>query len=270
VNSDNYPELNQPLPRQTAVGADAIIIGALLVSVFVILMYLAVVRDLIDGRDKEILRSRGVATQGTIETLRPPGRKGTIYRVDYLFTSPAGSAPPSEIEGTSAVSHAEYSSLTYRQSVPILYDPQNIERSSLNLNDAIHTSDPYQTLWDRSLWYGLVLVLGFGASTGMGISRYRREKRLMTWGSIAQARIVDEQEYAVRHGRQMVVTYEFTDAQGNKITGTQRNLPTRSTTSEIWRDRIRKFTLYPVVLFDPKESDRNILYLPAWGFCRLK
>jgi hypothetical protein len=270
VNSSNYPELNQPLPRQTAVGADTVIIGAILVIFFVVLMYLAVVRDLVDARDKEILKSRGVATQGTIESLRPPSRKGTIYRANYAFTPHSGSEPEATIRGASIVSHAEYVSLAHGQSVPVLYDPQNTERSSLNLNDDVHTSDPYQNIWNRPLWYGLILIAGFGVSAGMGISRYRKEKQLMSWGSIAQARVVDEQEYAVRHGRQMVVTYEFTDAQGNKITGTQKNLPTRDTASEIWRDRIRKLTLYPVVLFDPTDGVRNILYLPDWGFCRIR
>jgi hypothetical protein len=154
--------------------------------------------------------------------------------------------------------------------VPILYDPQDVQRSSLDLDDTIRTADPYWDFWHQSVWFGLILGAGYATFMILIIRRYRKEKWLMMWGSLADAKIVEEREYAVRHGRRMAVSYEFADSQGNTVKGTRRNLPTRDDALECWRDLVKKVVLYPVVLFDPNDSAKNVLYVANLGLCRLK
>jgi hypothetical protein len=263
VNASLYPEINQPLPRRVGLGVVPIVVAAIVTVVCGIIAYLSVGIDLIEGRKNEILKTRGVVTQGSIERLRvSQGRRSTTYHVDYLFV-------PSS-KGTTVVRHDEFSSLRRGQSVPVIYDPQDIQRSSLDLDDTIRTADPYRDFWDRSVWYGLILGAGYAASAVLLIRLYRKEKWLLMWGSIAEAKIVEEQEYAIRHARRLAVTYEFADSQGNTVRGTQRDLPTRDTTNESWRDLVKKVVLYPVVLFDPNDNARNILYVRDFGLSRVR
>ena len=271
MNAGLYPEINQPLPRRVGVGFKPILLAVFVTVVCGIIAYLSVGIDLGKGRENEILKTRGVATQGSVEELRvSQGRRSTTYHVDYLFVPSSNSPPQSTVKGTTVVRHDEYSSLRRGQSVPVIYDPQDSGRSSLDLDDTIRTADPYRDFWNRSAWYGLILGAAYATGVALAIRLYRKEKWLMMWGSIAEAKIVEEREYAVRHGRRMALTYEFADSQGNKIRGTKRNLPTQDTTSEGWRDQLKKVVLYPVVLFDPNDSARNILYIGDFGLCRVR
>ena len=90
------------------------------------------------------------------------------------------------------------------------------------------------------------------------------------WGRIADAKIIEERDYVVRHGRRLAVTYEFADSQGNIVRGSQKSLPTRDDTRESWRDLVRKVMLYPAVLFDPNDSARNLLYIGNFGLCHVR
>jgi uncharacterized protein DUF3592 len=136
VNAGLYPEINQPLPRRVGIGFKPILVAAIVAVVRGIIAYLAVGIDLGKGWKNEILKARGVVTQGSIEELRVSyERHSTTYQVDYLFVPSSNSPPQSTIKGTTVVRHDEFFSLKRGQSVPVIYDPQDIQRSSLAVSD---------------------------------------------------------------------------------------------------------------------------------------
>ncbi|MFI5031564.1 MAG: hypothetical protein ACHQPH_12775 [Reyranellales bacterium] len=70
MNASLYPEINQPLPRRVGIGVMPIVVAAIVTVVCGVIAYLSVGIDLIERRKNEILKTRGVVTQGRVEELR--------------------------------------------------------------------------------------------------------------------------------------------------------------------------------------------------------
>jgi hypothetical protein len=92
---------------------------------------------------------------------------------------------------------------------------------------------------------------------------YTRERYLLRWGGVAPARMKAEnqtQRRGMSSTKYLAVAYSFTDKDGNIIeTQTSIRADNRPASIEV-RNRILD---KPTVLYDPKDSSRNILYPPS-------
>lgn len=89
--------------------------------------------------------------------------------------------------------------------------------------------------------------------------KYLRERKLLAWGTIAEAETFEGPEFAAgRVGRFMNVSYEFKDADGNSVEGTKR-VPARSANWKSMEKTLQKLD-HPVVLYEPRNSKINMLY----------
>jgi len=213
--------------------------------------------------DKVILKENGVPIAGQVSDLHTEtGRGGRVYYVvRYQFQSaPTPDSQPQNQSGRGNVSELRYGSLQIGQAVPVLYDPARPTNSGLNIDDSLHTSDPYGTL--------VLVMLGIGGVFG-GISAlliavvlffYFREKKFVQWGQVARAVILKEDEIGGRRPT-MTATYQFTDGQGRTVVGVQKGLPSAKKLD--WpgfREARRNVTENPIALYDPQNSEKNMLY----------
>lgn len=88
---------------------------------------------------------------------------------------------------------------------------------------------------------------------------YIKERKFLKWGIVAEARVVEGPEIDGGKGaRYMKVVYGFEDADGNTVVDT-RTLPGHSDNTKRSQNILKKLE-HPVVLYDPKNSKRNLLY----------
>jgi len=265
-------ELNQPTPREVR---SHWIFKFTLVFLNITFLGLALLVLLLtyDGAHKmEILKNRGVITEGvlvgtSVEHGKPPR---IYYYADYRFKPQGHTESAAYInEVREPISSDIYQRLRRNgQTVPVIYDPLNFARASLNFEDRVRTSDPFAYM--RSVLEVVLPMIFLLHATIMAflLLPYKKEKNLIKWGVAVSAMIIDEKEYYVgRVGRQMAVTYQFMDAGGKTITGVRKNLPRKNDRREDFNKFLAKAIDNPTVLYDPQNSENNMLYPPNFVVC---
>jgi hypothetical protein len=97
-----------------------------------------------------------------------------------------------------------------------------------------------------------------------------KERVLIKRGAVASATILSEKEYSGGKGsRYMKATYQFTDADNKTFQGVSRNLPRRSSKLEAARMLLAKILDNPIVLYDPQNPERSMLYPGGYTVCYL-
>lgn len=266
------PELNQPLPRRFRInGRIKFLIAFITVQFLGIgVLLLAFVYNV--SHDKAVLRESGVATAAQVNDLQVEHGKNesVYYRVSYQFRPPSmRDGQPGVQSGNGLVEEDRFRTLQIGQAVPILYDPARPANSGLNFDDTLHRSDPYAMMplmmaIIGSLFGGVYIVL-----MAVMLFPYLKEKKLVQWGHVARAVIVREEEIGGGQAT-MTATYQFTDGQGRTITGIQKNLPSaRKLHWPGFREFRQDVTENPIALYDPENSDRNMLYRAGSLVCYL-
>jgi len=211
----------------------------------------------------EILKTRGVATQGIIlDTYIKHGKWGNIYYANYQFK------PLPQIESTPFVTQFKelvrtdiFQELHRGQPVPILYDPFDPNISSLNVEDSVHTTNPYRQIQSNlTMWYGFLVAAIMTILLVIIYYIYYGEKTLIKWGKPVLATIVNQKIYYERGGRRIAATYQFVDDHGNKITGIKQGLPCQDKPGDDVRNSVVQPIDNPIVLYNPKNSSKNMLY----------
>ncbi len=104
-------------------------------------------------------------------------------------------------------------------------------------------------------------------------STYYKEKKLLKFGYATAANIISEIEYDDINSRKFMqatsIAYSFADIEGNLIAGKRDRLPRRRTTNEESLNLLAKITNNPTVLYDPKDSSKNMLYPGYYADCLL-
>jgi hypothetical protein len=272
------PELNQPFPRRVRTN------GWFKVTVVVFSIFPAVgllLLGIIYGisHDRAVLRANGAPTMGQVTDLQVEhGRdKSAYYRVSYKFQTPIEAqwsalmpnGLPNIHSGSDGVSEGRYRDLQIGQAVPILYDPARPSNSGLNFSDSVNASDDTTVM--LLFMVGIVVLFGGIYIVFMAVLLFPlfKERKLVQWGHVARAVIIKEEQ--IGGGRpSMTATYQFTDAQGRTVTGVQKNLPSEKKLN--WpgfREFLQGVMENPVVLYDPGNSEKNMLYRAGFLVCYL-
>lgn len=115
-----------------------------------------------------ILKTRGVAAEGTVvnryTTYRRHGDRFD-YCIDFRFQPPPASGAPAAVYlATGCLSADEYENEQIGQHAPIIYDPFHPGEAALNLNDRVHTNDPYHNMFVMMKKWARYAVLGTSSS----------------------------------------------------------------------------------------------------------
>ncbi|HZB91560.1 MAG TPA: DUF3592 domain-containing protein [Stellaceae bacterium] len=221
-----------------------------------------------NARKQQILKTRGVTTEGRVVNLHMSYGKRTYYYVDYRFTpllSPG--AEPSTREIDELVGEADYGMLRIGDAVPVIYDPVDLDRSALNFRDRVHKGDPF-AIMPFILWSEFFVIgISCGIPLILSFRRYYKEKNLVRWGCAAPATITGEKETGVGRRRALRVTYTFTDAHGRTVQGVCKGFASRNDAREKFSQFRSAIGDSPTALYDPRNSTRSLLYPPTYVVC---
>lgn len=265
-------ELDQPFPR--AVGRAASVTWDLVGLVFSLVFFTAIIMGgaYLFGLRLEVLKTRGVLTEGRVVGLYiGHGRFGPLYTVDYAFASrPSPQARAALNRAAQTVSERDYRLLHPGEAVPVIYDPADPDWAKLDLHDSVRKSDPFADLPAIFVLELVAIGLGFARGPRFGfygvLAGYIREKRLLRWGRAAPAEIVEKRDVRFPWPGTALV-YRFTDADGKVVDGVCNGLPSRVFKIAGAGARLASMTANPTVIYDPRNSARNMLYPAAYVVC---
>jgi hypothetical protein len=276
MNSWTEPqELDQPVPRSARMNWKFMLATASASGICLGIAILLTVALYRDAHKMEVLKTRGVTTDGSASKfIIKRSKAAKYYYVGYSFKPlvDSGAQVPA-YHGTEQVSIGLFYDLGAGSPVPVIYDPSNPDVSALNFGDKVHSTDPFGIMAFK-LKIGLApLGLALVFFLTMIIGRYYKEKYLVRWGNIAPATIIDnEEEQIVRGLWKTKAIYRFRDAHGNFVRGARHNLPSANDVQSgyfqgFFRKALASVIDNPTVLYDPRNSDDNLLYPPIFLTC---
>ena len=259
--------LAQPLPRCLRIKAMPTFFAALL-PIALLVTGAAIIFMVFQVCAKiAALQTTGASAEGIITNLQAQtSRGGTTYLTRYEFR------PRNTPDIGRSVQHAEspvtasdFSTLRVGSPVTVRFQPSRPETSELQMTLQTIWADPWERFQSVSH-----IVIGVSGSTSLFclllVGRmWLKERRLLTWGTAAPARVIAEKEVQGRNGTTLTVTYEFEDRPGHIIRGKRAGLPTRdkltSPRNAALDSAVRR---NPTVLYDPNRPSRNMLYPPEF------
>ena len=214
------------------------------------------------------LKTRGVDVIGSIvNTYITTAKGGPIHHAVYQFpVPPMPDGGNTIIQATDIVPNIP---IQLGQPVPVIYDPTNLRLSALNFNDHIHKMDPYGPM--RSIVETVVGVTWtpYLILVAVLVYQWRREKGFMQTGHAVAAKIIGQKEINTGRSRFTALTYEFTDAGGRVMKNARDNLPNEAAIARSEKNQrlMDTITDNPTVLYDPDNSEKNMLYPPSYVKC---
>ena len=254
--------LTRPVPRKVAMSEQALILTAVIVGVFG-LLFIALIGISISGEfELRGLEKRGVEVSGTVVGLAPAvtgqGRNDHGPLLDYTYEPPEYALKPDRvIHAEKQVSQALFQTLTAGARIPLVYDPLHPEHSQMESFIAAHRLGQTPPTLSPSLLLITLIPIGLLFTALQG---HFREKRLLRWGKAAKATIIGEFEYTVKRRPMAKVIYSFEDERGVVRQGEMGGLPARDDPSEPFFHERQRFLANPIVVYDPRDSRRHMLY----------
>jgi hypothetical protein len=214
------------------------------------------------------LQNHGISTVGTVSAVHVtlnPKTKGPAWSIEFTFGAEQADGSDHMTVVHESDCPQEFGSLVVGQPIPVIYDPGTPENAEINIGDRVHKEKGWLLLVIMPLPFILTFIIIFSV-IGPG---YFKQKELLKNGQAVEAVILDEEEVSSGRSRCTVVTFQFTDEQGKRVEGRQKGLPTRAERDarEGFRKYYERIMTNPTVVFDPKDSSRNMLYLT--GLCVL-
>ena len=135
-----------------------------------------------------LLLAHGVLGQGVVQALNESHGKGDSYSVQYGFTVPRPPSPAEAVQvGHDVVSEPQFRRLVIGSPVSVLYLPQRPDISILHV--AMIPAPPGQPTHPLELLVDLVALLVPLVTAGLLFAvPYRRQRRLLEWGSPSRRR----------------------------------------------------------------------------------
>ena len=255
--------LAQPLPRYLRIK----LMPALVVALFpaLLLVMLAIIIPLFYQTSARMaaLQSTGVTAEGVITGLQAQaGRGKPTYLAHYDFRPMESRDVAGQVQqAESPVTASDFSTLRVGSPVTVRFQPLRPDISELQVTSQTIWARP----WENFRFTSIMIVGMFGLVSFLWLLLvgriWRREHRLMAWGTAAQAWIIAENEVRGRSGTTLTVTYEFEDQSGHKTQGKRSGLPTQDKlVVSRWAALDDAVRSNPMVLYDPKRPSRNMLY----------
>jgi hypothetical protein len=262
MNSWTPPaELGTTLPRRAKMAMGYIIGFTIILGLSIPVMILLFAVYFSQFENIKHLQERGVKITGEVIDKRiTPVKHGKVYHIDYQFNVQGDSNH--DQSGSGMVSDVIYGLIKIGYRVPVVYDPMRPDRSVLNIDNSLDHIDSFDTF--RALFI-LVFIVTIPAAIAMILLwfSYRKEKRLVEWGTVASAEVLGEREVRSRNGRVSTLTYQFRDHSGNLIQSERKYVPTKDATDTYSTEERRCIFENLTVLYDPYDSASNILYPPS-------
>jgi len=264
MNSWTPPaELGTNLPRHARMTMMTKVAFAAIPTVLIPVMILLPLLLFYQFENIKTLQERGVEIMGEVTDKRITSTKnGKVYHIDYHFKISGRSGD--YVSGSDTVPDTSYGLVEIGYSVPIVYDPMRSEKSMLNINNSLYRQNSGDTLWAFILLV-LTLLIPVGIATILLSNNCLKQKKLVEWGKVAPAKILGEKKVRTRQGRVSTIIYQFEDDAGNLIRGMRNNVPAKEASLRDSIETRRRIFENPTVLYDPRNSARNILY-PASSF----
>jgi hypothetical protein len=256
-------ELCKPTPRRVHWEPLAWLVAFFVLAVFLCFPLALIFSSWRDVHIDEILAARGEIAKGGVltkvliaHTLR--GLTDYRYRIDYEFSPPGAVAP---IRGSDWVSRAEYFRLDKNRPVEIVFDRANASISEVDYPERMAFRDSRHKFLRALVIAPLFFVIGCAVALGAAYTPFR-QRQLLRCGVPTGGRIVAAKTQWGGRSRRALLTYCFLDSHGVEIEG-RSSAPlgfvdgadsANPAVVALWRA--------PIVLFDIKDSRRNMLYLP--------
>ena len=119
----------------------------------------------------------------------------------------------------------------------------------------------------RDLANQIFIPLGFPASVIPFYSLYSNERGLLRRGTAAAAEILSEVGVPITDGYTTEITYQFTDQTGQIVRGIRRGFPSKYAEGSKSVTMRAKLLGGPTVLFDPANSQKNMIYPGVMATC---
>ncbi|MDB5396937.1 MAG: hypothetical protein JWM91_4443 [Rhodospirillales bacterium] len=259
--------LRQPVPRQTKTAGSFVVILAFF-AIILIFFVVQIVQTFETIHEVEVFKAKGTKIDGlatnlhTVDYNRRGGRDTSFY-VDYSYqpTAPkiAGSRSVT-YRRTAQIADRDYRKLHVNQTISVIYDPNLPSESRLAFEQSWITLDDPENMPGKSSY----LVFGFPAACIVVmlfwfVIRHLKERKLLTWGEVAAATIIDKQESHGRWGPSVDVIYRFIDADGETIVGKSKGISNIKPEENI-PGTFAQILDNPTAVYDRENSKNNFLY----------
>ena len=259
-------ELDQPLPRRIVVDPMPRVMLILGLSIFWSIAAFFLLLTFLQCHGMARLKANGVDTVGVIKVTEAimASRGGGRYEVEYVFAPKTQTSPPRSYTGKALLSPAAFYKMAVGDTVVVTYDPHSPSTSRLRSELDTTWAEPYSKLLELAEL--LLPLISVASALAIGHARWAflREEHLVRWGSVAPAVIVGERKILWKKQNYTRLTYQFRDDDGRVVTGRRSDLPSRKSLDAGYGAPARSTAAdYPVVLYDPTNSSRNLLFPPV-------
>jgi hypothetical protein len=222
----------------------------------------------------EILKERGIKIEGVVVDLF---RRRGGYEIAYRF-SPSGISEAQSsglssdycqrgiCQNTSPIDENDYKKLAIGAKVPVIYSPEISYEGYLYFRDGFQVN-PSGGLIPLAIMLCIIVALYAALMGFIQLLPYYRDKHLIKWGRATEATITETQGV----NGSIKAVYQFMDADGYILEGVQYVYPS-SLQSRYWwwppsylpaGDNLDN----PTVVYDPRNSAKNLLYPSCWAVC---
>ena len=251
-------ELTQPLPRSVMISVEIKLIVMMIVTMFTLIALWVLISGFSVAKKKADLQQKGIVTTAIIKQLYTSiYKRDTTFKADYSFVVNGDPVIGRHQRGTSVVEPSDFATLRVGDRVGVTYLPTRPDIAELTLSMQTIWADPWIS-FKLACKIACVVTAVCLVIAGGGWGFVLRERRLVTWGAVASARIVGEKLVHNRGGTSLTVTYEFRDQMGRLLKGTRAYVPAGKQLDN------------PTVLYDPGRPSRNLLYPPLWVKCEFQ
>ena len=259
-------ELDQPLPRRVVVDPMSRVMLMLGLSTFWLMAAFLLLLTFLQCHGMAHLKATGTETAGVIrdtETMMTSHGERR-YNVEYAFVPRTQTSLSRSYTGKAFIPAAAFYNMAVGDTIMVTYDPHSPSTSRLRSELGTTWAEPYSKFVEMSEF----LLPLISVVSALVISRARRaflrEEHLVRWGSVAPAVIVGERQIYRNKQRLTRLTYQFRDDDGRVVTGKRSDLPSRKALDAGYGAAAQSTVAdNPVVLYDPLDSSRNLLFPPA-------
>ncbi len=260
-------ELDQPLPRRVVVDPVPRVMLIVGLSTFWLVVTLFLFVSFVQCHGMARLKATGVDTVGVIKTAETimASRGGERrYDVEYVFVPQTQTSRLRSYTGKAFPSAAAFSDMAVGNTVVVTYDPHSPSASQLRSELDTTWAEPYAKFLELAEF--LMPLISIVSALAIGHARWSflREEHLVRWGNVAPAVIVGERQVYMSKQHRTRLTYQFQDDDGRIVTGKRSDLTSRKALNVGYGAAARPTVAdNPVVLYDPANSSRNLLFPPV-------
>jgi len=207
------PELDVPLPRsartRVSVKVAAYIISFTFLALCALIFYMVVSISSV----RERLRDYGLPSDGIVVKM-PDTHRPRENNIVYKFVAKIDGDRTKYIQNEARISPDDWGRLYVGNHIPIVYDPSDPHTSIIDFNNELWVESPRKE-GEFVAYIAISLILSvWGVCALVANIACAKDKRLLQWGDVVAATIVESKQYRVRGGKSVIVYYVFIDRSG--------------------------------------------------------